>query len=166
METTSQSWPDETRLIRTLFGCVWCGWMEEGQELCVRVWVSLGEPQHWRIGSRIVSWLQPCAENWWSGKGKTSGETRSRTYGRQWQTGICFISQILWKVVKVPLNGLNVLEFNNNMMINGSIKEISLLTDSLDKIFCKFLGILHQLQRTRCDNNWMLKQKKVNDDDL
>ena len=97
-------------------------------------------------------------------------ETRSETYKREWQPGICFNSMILWKVVKVPLNGLNVLEFNNNMMINGSIKEISLLTDILDKIFyfkaIKFLGILHQLQRTRCDNNWMLKQKKVNDDDL
>ena len=70
-------------------------------------------------------------------------ETRSETYKREWQPGICFNSMILWKVVKVPLNtfefvplnGLNFLEFNHNMMIKGSVKKISLLTDILDKIF-------------------------------
>ena len=36
---------DETRLIKTLFGCVRCGLLEEGQELCVRV------GQSWRAAT-------------------------------------------------------------------------------------------------------------------
>ena len=108
----------------------------------VSVCVSLGQPPQCTGGLAAqlycILTLTMCREAmvragtifWWRETG-------------QWQPGICFNSKILWKVVKVPLNtfgliplnGLNFLEFYNNMIINGSRKEISLLTDVLDKIF-------------------------------
>ena len=74
---------DEARLVRALFGCVQCGPLEEGQELCAR-WDRVDRPPRWRDGSPTTTRITSAAL---TGRGTSCRPrgTNTGTCGRWWR---------------------------------------------------------------------------------